>query len=68
MARDPKTPVTFNLPDGDSVALIPWDYVIDKLNEFLTPVADSIESINSDLTRIDNKLSEWVDEDEETES
>ena len=35
MARDEKTPVTFILPDNDSVALIPWAYVVDKFNSIL---------------------------------
>lgn len=63
MAVNESTPVTFNLPDGDSVALIPWAYVVDKLTEAFTPVLDSIEISNTHLTRISNKLSEWIDED-----
>lgn len=61
MARDEKIPVTFKLPDGDSVSLIPWAYVVDKLTEALTPVLDSIETINADLAKIDTKLTEWTD-------
>lgn len=62
MAITEKTPVTFNLPDGDSVALIPWAYVVDKLTEALMPVSDSIEIINVQLIVIDNKLSSLLDE------
>lgn len=65
MARDNKIPVTFNLPDGDVAVVVTWEYVMDKLEEFLTPVADSVESINNDLERINNKLTQWIPEDEE---
>lgn len=60
MSVKASTPVTFELPDGDSVALIPWAYVVEKLDEALTPVLDSIEIINTKLTVIDNQLSNWL--------
>ena len=61
MARDEKTPVTFILPDNDSVALIPWAYVVDKFNSILEEPLDNIEIINKDLERIDTHLSALVD-------
>ena len=61
MARDEKTPVTFILPDNDSVALIPWAYVVDKFNNILKEPLDNIELINKDLERIDTHLSTLVD-------
>ena len=61
MARDEKTPVTFILPDNDSVALIPWAYVVDKFNSILKEPLDNIELINKDLERIDTHLSTLVD-------
>ena len=61
MARDEKTPVTFILPDNDSVALIPWAYVVDKFNSILKEPLDNIEIINKDLERIDAHLSTLVD-------
>ena len=60
MARDEKTPVTFVLPDNDSVALIPWAYVVDKFNSILKEPLDNIELINKDLQRIDAKLDQWL--------
>lgn len=62
---NPATPVSFDLPDGDSVALIPWEYVAEKLNEGLTPALDSLELINTHLTAIDNKLDDWLPSDGE---
>ena len=61
MARDEKTPVTFILPDNDSVALIPWAYVVDKFNSILKEPLDNIELINKDLERIDTHLDTLVD-------
>ena len=61
MARDEKTPVTFILPDNDSVALIPWAYVVDKFNSILKEPLDNIELINKDLERIDTHLCTLVD-------
>ena len=61
MARDEKTPVTFILPDNDSVALISWAYVVDKFNSILKEPLDNIELINKDLERIDTHLSTLVD-------
>lgn len=60
MARDEKTPVTFVLPDNDSVALIPWAYVVDKFDTILKEPLDNIELINKDLQRIDAKLDQWL--------
>lgn len=61
MARDPKQPVVFDLPDNDSVALIPWAYVVDKFETILSGVIDDISLINKDLKRIENKVDEWLE-------
>lgn len=63
MARDPKMPVTFDFPDNDSVALIPWAFVVDKFEKILSGVLDNMSLINTDLNRINTKLSTWVEED-----
>ena len=61
MTRDEKAPVTFILPDNDSVALITWAYVVDKFNSILKEPLDNIEIINKDLERIDTHLGILVD-------
>lgn len=63
MLFDDKVPVTFNLPDGDSVSLVTWAYITHKLNEELTPIVNSIDQINKHLTTIDTKLGELTDAD-----
>lgn len=64
MARDEKTPVVFELPDNDSVALIPWAYVADKFDSILKEPLDNIELINKDLNRICTRLDKWISEDQ----
>lgn len=65
MARDNKIPVTFLLPDGDIAELITWDYVVDKLTKTLSGMMDDMDDINRHLTRIDNKLTSWLPENNE---
>ena len=61
MARDPKTPVTFQLPD-DKVSVITWEFVVDKFEQILEEPLKNLELINQDLNRIDEKISSWIDE------
>lgn len=56
--RDNSKPQIFELPDGDKVALITWDYVLKQLDEQLSPMIDSLNAIHKDLTRIDTKLAD----------
>lgn len=63
--RDPKTPVTFMLPDNDVVSLIPWEFVVAKFDEILQGPLDDMELINNDLERIDKKLGKFLDNGEE---
>jgi len=56
-------PVTFKLPDDDEVALVPWEYIIDRLTLDLEPINDMLKNINTSLTAIDTKLSGWIEED-----
>ena len=65
MARDNKIPVTFLLPDGDIAELITWDYVVDKLTKTQSGMMDDMDDINRHLTRIDNKLTSWLPENDE---
>lgn len=63
MARDDNMPVTFLLPDG-SVSLITWKYALNKLGEKLTPMANDLNLTTAALTRIDNQISKWLEEEE----
>lgn len=56
--RDNSKPQVFELPDGDKVALITWDYIMKQLDEQLSPMIDSLNAIHKDLTRIDTKLAD----------
>lgn len=57
---DDRKPVVFNLPDGDVAKLITWSYVEYKLNEVLSGTLDQMESINSHLSRINDRINEWL--------
>ncbi len=62
-ARDKTLPVTIDLEDGDSVSLITWEFVVDKMDHILGEhVIPDISEINKDLIRIRDKLKEWTEE------
>jgi hypothetical protein len=62
MARDAKQPVVFDLPDNDSVALVPWAYVVAKFEVILEGIINNEASINSDLERIEARVDHWLEE------
>lgn len=65
MPINPATPLTFETPDHDVYTAIPWAYVVEKMNEALTPVLNNVALINGYLTTIDTKLGQLVaDQDE----
>lgn len=55
-------PVSFGLPDGDTVQLVPWAYVIDRLTANLDKSVSLMENINASLSVIDHKLTTWLDD------
>lgn len=63
--RDPNEPVKFAFPDGDSVALIPWGFVVDKLTPFINSLVPEIQATNADIQRINNRVQYWLDKQEE---
>jgi hypothetical protein len=64
ITNDSNRPVTFKLPD-DEVALIPWQYVLDRLTEDLQPTITEMQSINTHLNQISTKLNDWIPEEGE---
>lgn len=63
-ARDNTIPVTFELPDGDTVDLITWDFVLKKLDEEMAETLAYLTDNNDQLTRIENRIDEWLAEQE----
>lgn len=59
---DPTQPLTFELPDGNTVDLITWEYVEDRLNRELSPVITDLESINTQLGRIEDRIDQWLED------
>lgn len=60
--RDDKVPVNFILPDNDQAAVVTWAYVEDKLDKELTDTLNQIDSINTQLGRIEARIDEWLAE------
>jgi len=63
MAKDKSTSITFGLPDGYDVTLITWEYVVKKFENIFSGIVTDISNENADLQLIDDKLSEWIDDD-----
>lgn len=59
--RDPRLPVTFEVPDGVAT-VITWDFVVDRFQYILQPIIDDLSLINTDLERINTRVQEWLDE------
>ena len=60
--RDDKVPVNFILPDKDQAAVVTWAYVEDKLDRELMDTLNQIDSINTQLGRIEARIDEWLAE------
>ena len=58
---DRNRPMRFKLPDDDEVALVPWEYIIDRLTEDLTPLVQELSTTNTALKSIDDTLQSWLD-------
>lgn len=63
-ARDNTIPVTFELPDGDTVDLITWDFVLKKLDEEMAETLAYLTDNNTQLRRIEARIDEWLAEQE----
>ena len=62
---DRNRPMRFKLPDHDDVALVPWEYIIDRLTEDLTPLVQELSTTNIALKSIDDTLQSWLDGEDE---
>jgi len=58
-------PLTFNLPDNDQVQLIPWGYVLERLQANLGTTLEYLSSTNTYLSNIDDRLQYWIDQQEQ---
>lgn len=62
-ARDKKLPVIIDLEDDDSVALIPWEYIVDKMDKILgNYIIPDLAEINKDLNEINEQMEIWIEE------
>lgn len=53
-------PLRIDQPDGDTVYLPPWDYIVEHMKDLIIPITQKVENINDSLTTINNKLDEWL--------
>lgn len=65
MALDPKRPVQFDQPDGDTVYLPPWDFIVEHVKNLIEPITSKLSNENIDLLIIDETLDKWIPEDTE---
>ena len=63
MARNKETPLHFDLPDGDSVDLITWDFVLKELDNQLKGSLIKMSESNEHLKKIADKLESFIDDD-----
>lgn len=59
---DPTQPLTFELPDGNTVNLITWEYVMKKLEEELSATLSYLSDNNTQLKQIEDRIDEWLAE------
>lgn len=59
---DPTQPLTFELTDGNIVNLITWEYVMKKLEEELSETLSYLSNNNTQLERIEDRIDEWLAE------
>jgi len=60
LSIDDRTCATFETPDGDIFQLTTWSFIIDRLQQNLTPTLEQLTLINTALTAIDTKLDDWI--------
>lgn len=61
-------PLTYELPDGDIVQLCTWAFVLEKLKTLFVPMTDAITAENEDLDAINNRILEWIAEQQSDET
>lgn len=60
--RDRSKPVVIDLEDDDSVALIPWEYVLSKMDVVITQtLMPDLIAIRDDLDIIEKQIKQWAD-------
>lgn len=61
MAFDPMKPLTFKLPDG-KCNVMTYEYFEALMNEFLSPILISEQATGALLTRIENQIDIWLEQ------
>lgn len=57
--RRPEDPILFELPDG-CATIITWEYIMN--HSVFTDIANILRAENTDLTGINERVQDWLDE------
>lgn len=60
MARDMSKPMEIQTPDGDTINLITWEFVLKQLDQQFSETLNLIENNNEQLRRIDNHFDDLI--------
>ena len=60
MARDMSKPMEIQTPDGDSINLITWEFVLKQLDQQFSETLNLIENNNEQLRRIDRHFDDLI--------
>lgn len=60
MARDLSKPMEIQTPDGDSINLITWEFVLKQLDQQFSETLNLIENNNEQLRRIDQHFDDLI--------
>lgn len=62
MARDMSKPMEIQTPDGDSINLITWEFVLKQLDQQFSETLNLIENNNEQLRRIDRHFDDLINQ------
>lgn len=60
MAHDLSKPMEIQTPDGDSINLITWEFVLKQLDQQFSETLNLIENNNEQLRRIDRHFDDLI--------
>lgn len=58
---DPKTPLIFEVPDGQ-VVVCTWAYIVSRITPMFDSITQSLNNSNGSLRIIESKLAEWAED------
>lgn len=59
---DPNTPVRLDQPDGDTVYLPPWGFIVEHVKDLVVPITLMIGDMNDSLSAIEDRIDYWLEQ------